>query len=394
MEPAAAGPAHDPARALIARLPPELREAVLHRAFALHLPEDRALTERERWGLLACRGVGGSTALPQATLCVFSATAAGPPSPALPRPGPPRRVQWLLLFKALGAARTPAQLGLQVSFVATEAKGRSQAEHMRQFAALLSERRDTLARLSVTAGEQYDGWGWELESALHGTLDAVRGSPIATLHLALRGRGVPFMGEALQGLPALLQLSYDSRACRRSSAPLAGSMAHLVELRELIVEGGDSYRIDALPASIRHITNNIVAAGSSDCLGHILGGLPAHAQLLSLNTPWTGSAFDNMPALESLTSLTLHGVEERWPGDFLHTLVLQDGLQCLSCLKKLSLEDLQLSGGALQLMEIPALEVGPQGHSPHLLLPAQTCRNMLLCLQLAWLASRFTPQLD
>ena len=54
MEPAAAGPAPDPARALIARLPPELREAVLHRAFALHLPEDRALTERERWGLAAC----------------------------------------------------------------------------------------------------------------------------------------------------------------------------------------------------------------------------------------------------------------------------------------------------------------------------------------------------
>ena len=35
--------AADPARALIARLPPKLREAMLHQAFAVWRPDDRAL---------------------------------------------------------------------------------------------------------------------------------------------------------------------------------------------------------------------------------------------------------------------------------------------------------------------------------------------------------------
>ena len=38
----------DPARALVARLPPELREAVLHRAFEVCRSDDRELSEHER----------------------------------------------------------------------------------------------------------------------------------------------------------------------------------------------------------------------------------------------------------------------------------------------------------------------------------------------------------
>ena len=41
------GAAADPVRALIARLPPELREAVLHRAFEVCRPDDRELSARE-----------------------------------------------------------------------------------------------------------------------------------------------------------------------------------------------------------------------------------------------------------------------------------------------------------------------------------------------------------
>ena len=299
----------------------------------------------------------GSAALAHAALCQPEWLA----HPAPPWPAPPRRVQWLLLFKALGAALTPAQLGLRVSFVATEAKGRSQAEHMRQFAALLSERRNAVARLSVTAGDWESSWEPELESALHSILHVVQGGPLTVLHLALRGREAPFMGEALQGLPALLQLGYDSSSSdwryEDSRAPLAGSLTHLSGLRELIVDGESSYRVDALPSSICHITSEREAYGGA-CLDQVLEGLPAQAQLLSLDSEWYLDPFDNVPALQSLTSLVLRGPLAYWPEDgTAGASLLQAGLQGLSRLKKLRLASLDLPGAALHLAEMPALEV-------------------------------------
>ena len=261
-----------------------------------------------------------------------------------------RRIQWLLLFKAMHAMPMLPQLGKRAVLWAPAELGRSHMEHVRQFAAFLSQHCNSVAQVDVSGHNWLFFQEQAQESPLLDLLRAVEGFPLTSLTLGCYGGG-ELQGEALQ-LPQLRRL----HCC--PTIRLSGSLAYLSELRELSVSTNALNALDAaaLPTSLRHLTLRGSIAST-----HVLGGLPQQLRLLSLKSAWGGGALDSIPALKSFSSLELEQARyindaDEYAASPDDILKLQAGLQSLRCLKKLSFSCFYVPG-SLQLAQLPALEV-------------------------------------